>query len=182
MPPSAMIGHACGVGRPRAVEDGADHRHADAGDHARRADRPGADADLDRVDAERDQVRGRLARRHVAGDQVHVGEPAPQLGRPCPSPSARARAPCRPRARPRARRPAPPPDPCVSLPTPTAAPTRRRPSASLRRERVLDHLLDVLDGDQPLQHVAGGRRRAASRPCGGGGSRAPRRASCRPAR
>src|SRR5262249_9438507 len=35
----------------RAFHDGADHRHADARDDAGGADGPGADADLDRVDA-----------------------------------------------------------------------------------------------------------------------------------
>ena len=34
---------------------------------------------------------------------------------------------------------------------PTAAPTRSRPRSSLRRVRILDLLLDVLDGDQALQ-------------------------------
>ena len=34
---------------------------------------------------------------------------------------------------------------------PTAAPQRSRPSESLRRVRILDRLLDVLDGDQALQ-------------------------------
>ena len=59
---------------PRAVGNRGDHRHADAGDDARGADRAGADADLDRVDAEVDQRLGRFAGRDVAGDQVDVRE------------------------------------------------------------------------------------------------------------
>ena len=54
--------------------------------------------------------------------------------------------------------------------------------AVLARVGILHHLLDVLDGDEPLEHVIGRRRPAASRPCGGAGTRAPARASCRPAR
>ena len=53
MPPSAITGMSCARGGARALHDRGDHRHADAGDDARRADRAGADADLDRVDAER---------------------------------------------------------------------------------------------------------------------------------
>jgi len=49
-------------------------RHAHAGDDARGADRAGAHADLDRVDAARDQGRRAVARGHVAGDELDVGE------------------------------------------------------------------------------------------------------------
>ena len=56
------------------------------------------------------------------------------------------------------------------------------PLLVLRRVRVLDLLLDVLDGDQALEPARRRRRRAASRSCCGGGSPRPRRASCRPAR
>ena len=43
----------------------------------------------------------------------------------------------------------------ASGPTPTAAPTRSRPALVLRRVRVLDPLLDVLDRDQALQAPVG---------------------------
>ena len=56
---------------------GGDHRHADAGDDARRADRAGADADLHRVDARIDQRLGAFGRRDVAGDEIDVREALP---------------------------------------------------------------------------------------------------------
>ena len=42
----------------------------------------------------------------------------------------------------------------ASLPTPIAAPHAQAAEAVLAGVRVLDRLLDVLDGDQPLQHEA----------------------------
>ena len=151
MPPSAMTGTSCGVGGARALHDRGDHRHADAGDDARRADRAGADADLHRVDAGVDQRLRALGGRDVAGDQVDVGETAggsradhvehalrvavggvddqhvdvggdQRLG-----PLHRVLRDADGRA--------------------AAQPAER----VLRRVRVLDRLLDVLDGDQALQ-------------------------------
>ena len=46
-------------------------RHADAGHHARGADRARADADLDRVRAGIDQRLGAVAGRHIAGNDLH---------------------------------------------------------------------------------------------------------------
>ena len=48
---------------------------------ARRADRAGADADLDGVDAELDQRLGRLGGRDVAGDEIDVGELRARIAR-----------------------------------------------------------------------------------------------------
>src|SRR5262249_11695664 len=61
-----------------AVGDRGHLRHADAGDDARGADRAGADADLDRVDAGLDEGGRRLRRRHVAGDELRARERAPR--------------------------------------------------------------------------------------------------------
>ena len=55
------------------VGDGRDLRNADAGDDARRADRAGADADLDAVGAGVDERLRGFGRHDVAGDQLQVG-------------------------------------------------------------------------------------------------------------
>src|SRR5689334_24582813 len=52
--------------------DGRDLRHADAGDHARRADRAGTDADLDRIRARIDERFRGIAGHDIAGDDRHV--------------------------------------------------------------------------------------------------------------
>ena len=71
---------AVGDARDRALEglrdlvDRGDLRDADAADDARRADRAGADADLDGVRAGVAQRDGGLARDDVAGDDVDVRE------------------------------------------------------------------------------------------------------------
>ncbi len=52
--------------------DGADLRHADPGDDARRADRARADTDLDAVGAGLDQLESRLARNHVTGNELEI--------------------------------------------------------------------------------------------------------------
>ena len=66
--------HLVRRGRARALGDRGDHRHADAGDDPGRADRAGADADLDRVDPEIDQRLGGFAGGDVAGDEVDIRE------------------------------------------------------------------------------------------------------------
>ena len=131
MPPSAMTGTLCAAAARGAFADRGDHRHADAGDDARRADRAGADADLDRVDAGVDQRFGRRGGGDVAGDQIGVREraadPRDHVDHAlrmavrgvddqhvdAGGDERRARVPSRPCA------------------TPIAAPQRRRPSASL---------------------------------------------------
>ena len=50
----------------------ADLRHADAGNHAGRADRARADPDLDRVRARLDEIERRLGGHDVAADDLHV--------------------------------------------------------------------------------------------------------------
>src|SRR3954447_495606 len=83
MPPSAITErpNARPRGRPRNavalggegdVVDRGHLRDADTGDDARRTDRPRTDAGLDSVDADVDQGLRRLARRDVAGDELHV--------------------------------------------------------------------------------------------------------------
>ena len=70
MPPSAISGTPVRCERRGDVRDGADLRHADACDDARRADRARADADLDGVGARVDErVRG-FGRHDVAGDDL----------------------------------------------------------------------------------------------------------------
>ena len=136
--------------RGRAFRDRRDHRHADAGDDARRADRSGADADLDGVDADRDQSLGGFRRRDVARDQVEVGERLAQLPddvhhalrvavRGIDDENVDVRVDQRRRAIERIARDA---DGRAA-----AQPSQR----ILAGVRILDRLLDVLDGDQALQ-------------------------------
>ena len=74
MPPSAISGHAGLVGAFERRLDRRDLRHAHAGDDARRADRAGADADLDAVGAVVDQ-RLRAGRGgDVAADHLDLRE------------------------------------------------------------------------------------------------------------
>ena len=69
------------VGDPLSgLVDRRDLRHADAGDDPRRADRPGPDADLDRVRPGIDQGLRPFRRGHVAGDHVDL-EPLLQFRR-----------------------------------------------------------------------------------------------------
>ena len=65
------VGHAF----DRELDRG-DLRHADARDDARRADRAGADADLDRVGAVVGQRPGAGGRRDVAADHLHLADSA----------------------------------------------------------------------------------------------------------
>src|SRR5690606_6431240 len=62
--------HARAFERGRDLGDRRDLRHADARDDARRADRAGADADLDRIGACFDERARRLARHDVARDHL----------------------------------------------------------------------------------------------------------------
>ena len=62
------------AGRLGALADGVDLRNAGAGDDARRADRAGADADLDGVGAALDEVAGALLGGDVAGDDRRRGK------------------------------------------------------------------------------------------------------------
>ncbi len=72
MPPSAMTGTPAASATADGVEDRRDLRHADAADDPRRADRPGTDADLHRIDAGVDQVARSFAGGDVAGDDLDV--------------------------------------------------------------------------------------------------------------
>ena len=113
---------------------GRDLRHADAGDDARRADRAGTDADLDRVGAVVDE---RLARRRRS--RCCRRSPAPsgsffliqrtRSSTPCEWPCAVSTTitstPASTSASTRS---------SVSSPTPTAAPTRNRPELVLARD------------------------------------------------
>ena len=136
----------------RAVGDGRDHRDADAGDDARRADRPGADADLHRVDAAIDERARGLGRGDVAGDQIDVRMALAHLGdhvedalrvavRGVDDEHVDVGLHERGRAVQR-----------------VLADAHRRAHAQaaqcvLAGVRVLDELLDVLDGDEALQPV-----------------------------
>ena len=71
MPPSAITGTPLLRAPRRAIHDGRELRHADAGHHARGADRARPDADLDGVRAGIDQGLGASARRHIAGHDLH---------------------------------------------------------------------------------------------------------------
>ncbi len=74
MPPSAMSGMPFVPRHLGDVGDGRDLGDAGAGDDPGRADRPRADPDLDRVDAEVDELLGRPGRADVAGDELLAGE------------------------------------------------------------------------------------------------------------
>ena len=132
MPPSAMIGTLCARGGARALGDRGDHRHADAGDDARGADRAGADPDLDGVDAEiaersvASAVATLPATRSTFGVQLtdaahHVEHALGVAVRRIDDEHVDAGV---RRALRRAR--------SASLPTPIAAPTRSRPRPSLQ--------------------------------------------------
>ncbi len=182
MPPSAMIGTSCGAAARAqsaiAVIIGTPMPATTRVVQIDPAPMPTLTASTPRsISASR-----RLGGGDVAGDEVDVGKRAPHAActmssTPCECPcavsmtststcaatSASARS-------------------IVSVPTPIAAPTRSRPRPSLHAFGYLTSLLDVLDRDEALQPEVARRRPGASRPCAGGGSRAPRRASCRPAR
>ena len=176
MPPSAMIGMPAVRRGAVHIGDGGELRHADARDDARRADRAGPDADLDRVGAGlRSSAAAPSARRDVAGDDLRPGE---RLRISARRSRARARVAVRgvdaddvdaggEQRRPRAR-----PDRARCRPPPHA----QAAELVLGRVRVRCGLLDVLDGDEPVQLVAARRRPAASR-CGcGAGAPWPARA------
>ena len=130
MPPSAMTGMPAGLAALAGVEDGGDLRHADAGDDAGGADGAGTDADLDGVGAGVDEVAGAFGGGDVAGDDViwmsmAFGFRTVSMTLRCGRGRYRRRrhrhlALAISTARSRSRR------------TPTAAPTRRRPRASLQ--------------------------------------------------
>ena len=132
MPPSAMRPTSLSFSASRDHADRGDLRHADAGDDARRADRAGTDADLDRIRARIDQRLGGIAGDDVAGDERHAADTrfATQRTRsitPCEWPCAvsmtSTSTPASTSASMRC---------SVSPPTPTAAPTRRRSRSSLQ--------------------------------------------------
>ena len=180
MPPSAMTGTSCRAAAETTVEDRGHLGNADARDDPRGADAPRPDAHLDGVGPGVDHRLGRRGGRDVAGDELDVAEPLQlphhlehalrvavrrvddedvDVGR-----DERLRAFDR-----------------------VAADADRGADAQpaalvLARVRVLDLLLDVLDGDQALEETSPRRRPAASRSCCGGGSPPPPPAWCRPAR
>ena len=149
MPPSAITGAPLRCRHLGDVEDRRHLRHADACDHARRADRSRPLADLERIGSDLDQRLGgggggdvpgdhldrelildrahdvdhatRVAVRRVDDEDVHLG------GDECGGSLQRVGADA---------------DRCAH--TEPTAPV-------LRRERILRLLLDVLDRDQPLQ-------------------------------
>ena len=67
-----MTGTPCAAAVLGDVEHRRELRHADARDHAGRADRAGADADLDRVGAGLDQRLGAAGGGDIAGDHLHA--------------------------------------------------------------------------------------------------------------
>jgi len=73
-------GHVASGGRLRTVEDRGDHRDADAGDHAGRADGSSPDADLHRIDAGVDERCRGFGGGDVAGNQIGVRELAAEPG------------------------------------------------------------------------------------------------------
>ena len=150
MPPSAISGNSGAAGRPGALADCVDLRHAGAGDDPRGADRARPDADLDGVGAALQEVAGARLGGDVAGDDRGRGEAlanelqrvehalAVPVGRvededvhlgPHELAGAVQDVPGD------ADRPADP----------------QAPESVLGRVRVLDRLLDVLDGDQALE-------------------------------
>ena len=148
MPPSAMTGMSAFARFVRSLHDRGELRHADAGDDARRADRAGADADLDRVGAGVDQRLGRLGGGDVAGDDrrpcstaflMRVTWSMTVCEWPCAvsitTQSTPASISCSARSKPWS-------------PTVEAAATRSRPSCVLAGVGMLRRLLDVLDGDE----------------------------------
>ena len=181
MPPSAMIGTLCGAAARAHSAIAVIIGTPMPGDDARRADRPGADADLDGVDAEVDERLGRFAGRDVAGDEIHVRILPPD-------PPHHVEHALRVAVRGvddehvDVRR-----DERLGALERVLADADRRADAQpaeavLAGVRVLDHLLDVLDGDQPLQHVAVVDDEQLLDLVPVQESRAPARASCPPAR
>ena len=73
MPPSAMIGRVRAGRRARGLGDRGDLGHARPGDDPGRADRARPHADLHRAHPRRDEVRRALVGAHVAGDHLEVG-------------------------------------------------------------------------------------------------------------
>ena len=71
----AAVGDERDFGLParlRRLDDGRELRHADAGDHARRADGAGPDADLDAIGAGVDQRPGAVGGGDVAADHLDI--------------------------------------------------------------------------------------------------------------
>ena len=133
MPPSAITGTPWRAAAWRAVVDRRDLRDADAGDDARRADRAGADADLDRVGARVDERLGRLRRRDVAGDDRDVERALSSRDR-VERRRASGRARCRRRARPPPRSTSASARSSPSGPAPTAAADPQPALIVLRRD------------------------------------------------
>ncbi len=71
-PPSEMTGTPPALRSLNAGLNRSDLRHARAGNHARRADRAGPDANLDRVHARVDQFLCAFGRADVSGNQIGV--------------------------------------------------------------------------------------------------------------
>ncbi len=72
-------GHTVFAGDPGHIADGSDLRHTHPGNDAGGADGTRTDADLDRIDPGLDQRLGRLAGGDVAGNQLQVGILAPGI-------------------------------------------------------------------------------------------------------
>ncbi len=79
MPTDAAVGderQVESIGRPPALEQRLQLRHAKAGRDTRRAAAAGADADLHRVDATLAEELHAVGGGHVSGDQLDLGEAA----------------------------------------------------------------------------------------------------------
>ncbi len=156
--------HAVAPGDLGAVEDGRDLGHADAGDDPGGADRTRPDADLHGVGAGVDRA-PRWPRRWRRCRRRPRCRSWPSPWPPSRGPSGRGRGRCRRRSRRRRGRRARRPGRTRRATAPTAAATRSRPRLVLRGVRVVDPLLDVLDGDEAGEHRRRRRRSGASR-CG----------------
>ena len=153
MPPSAISGTPAALGRLGAFGDRGDLRNARAADHARGADRPRPDADLDSVHAQRDQIAARLRRcatlpaiSSTSGSArftVLTASITRELW-PCAESIASTSTLFFTSSCARSRK---------SPDEPSAAPTRKPALRILGGVRILQLLLNVLDRDQALQDV-----------------------------
>ena len=161
-PPSAQTCLPSSRASRRALQHGGELRPPDAGHHAGRAHRAGADADLDDVRARLDQVahalggRRRCPRRSAPAGRARGPRAPPRAS----APGGRAR--CRRRARPRRRRAAPRALPATSPLMPTRrgdAQARPRASVAGRVERGAQRAVAGEDaGERPSASTTGARR------------------------
>ncbi len=153
IPPSATIGIPWPGERLSRVEHCGHLRHADAGDHAGRADRSGPDPEFHRVRARVGERERALGSRNVPRDHLDL---VPALDRADDVEHAvgvtvrgvhhqHVDLRIHERRRPLER----------VVPDPDRRPDPEPALVVLRRVRVLDPLRDVLDGDEPLEPPLG---------------------------